>query len=284
MAVPVDNIGSFWQANVCGAHFVDEQYLSPEFFEAYRNFRYTKEHHLNDLIDWKSSNGKQILEVGLGLGADCCRWASHAKEYTGIDLTDEAVMATQRHLEILGLTGTIIQGNAEDLPFDDASFDIVYSHGVLHHTPNIDRAISEIYRVVKPTGEFIVMLYAKESLNYWLRIQGLFRLLFAYNLVRDLIHLQLDAPWNTHVSNYRRLGWKYFSWSNWPHRCTDGPDCEIANIYSWRQTRAMLSSAGFHINRTEKAHFPINGNKELERFLGKRLGFYRFVWCSKTHN
>ena len=109
---------NFWVGNVCGAHFIDKDFASnespsPEFYAKYREFRYRKEHHLNTLVDWESAKGKSVLEIGLGLGADASRWAQHADKFTGLDLTAEAVHATQRHFQILGLAGDIHQGNAE---------------------------------------------------------------------------------------------------------------------------------------------------------------------------
>src|SRR4030042_3588992 len=153
----VDNrmkqIEEFWNDNLCGQHFISAKYPSKEFFEQYRKLRYKKEHHLNEIIDWESAKNKDVLEIGLGIGADGTRWAGHANSYTGIDITDESVAAANSHLRILGLKGNILKGNAESLPFEDNKFDIVYSHGVLHHTPDIKKALKEIYRVLRPDGE-----------------------------------------------------------------------------------------------------------------------------------
>jgi ubiquinone/menaquinone biosynthesis C-methylase UbiE len=107
-----------------------------------------------------------VLEIGLGIGADSIKWAMYAKSFTGIDLTLESVKATREHLQLMGMAGVIMQGNAEQLSFLDESFDIVYSHGVLHHTSDIDKAFSEIYRVLRPGGQFIIMLYTPASFNY----------------------------------------------------------------------------------------------------------------------
>src|SRR5581483_8429912 len=164
-------IEEFWNANLCGKQFVDAQFPSPEFFKRYREFRYHKTHHLDKYINWEAAKGKSVLEIGLGIGADATRWATNAASYTGIDLTREAVEATKIHLSHLQLKGDVKQGNAEQMEFNDSSFDIVYSHGVLHHTMHIEKTFSEIFRVLKPGGEFIVMLYAKGSFNYWIRIQ-----------------------------------------------------------------------------------------------------------------
>jgi len=164
-------VEEFWNDNLCGEHFINAIYASKDYFEQYREFRYKKEHHLNRLIDWQSAKNKDVLEIGLGIGADGTRWVAYARSYTGIDLTDSAVKATRHHFRLLSLKGNILKGNAESLPFEDNSFDIVYSHGVLHHTPSIENALGEIFRVLRRNGEVILMLYSKNSYNYWLRIQ-----------------------------------------------------------------------------------------------------------------
>lgn len=279
MIQTIEKVRSFWDRNVCGAHFVKAPYLTAEFFATYREFRYAKEHHLNSLISWSAAAGESVLEIGLGLGADSCRWAEHADSFTGIDLTDEAVHATRLHLKMRGLDGRILKGNAEDLPFDDTEFGIVYSHGVLHHTEDIERALREIRRVLKPNGTFIVMLYAKNSLNYWIRIQCIMRFHLVMSLLRQKFGRQASEPWATHLENLRQIGWEYFSWNNWPHRCTDGPECEIANIYSWREMSRLLEDAGFCVVKHGKAHLPIGLTPKAEQSIARWIGFYQFAWC-----
>jgi len=276
-------VEQFWNNNLCGEHFISAEYPSREFFEQYREFRYKKEHHLDYIIDWQSAQNKDVLEIGLGVGADATRWAAHARSFVGMDLTWESVSATKLHLSYLGLEENMLRSNAEILPLKANIFDIVYSHGVLHHTPYIERALKEIYRVLRPSGEIMLMLYTKESFNYWIRIQLYLRLrflieLFIYNLGADI-----SEPWATHIRNFRQKGASYFSWSNFPHKCTDGPDCEIANIYFRSEIIRMLVGAGFKVKRLHKAHLPVlQGCPEVERVMAKYVGFYQFIWAEKV--
>ena len=281
MGKNLENIEEFWNANLCGKHFISAKYPSKEFFEQYRTFRYKKAHHLDSYIDWESASGKNVLEIGLGVGADGTRWAKTAKNYTGVDLTNEAVVATREHLEKLGLKGTIVQGNSESLAFQDNSFDIVYSHGVLHHTVNIDQALKEVHKVLRADGQFILMLYSKSSFNYWIRIQLYFRLRFLIELLKSKVGIEIPDPWYEHQQNLLSKGWSYFSWNEWPHHCTDGPECDIANIYTKRAIRKMLDNAGFKIVQMKKAHFPVGLSPKLEQLLAKYIGFQQFVWAVK---
>ncbi len=276
-------IEAFWNENLCGKHFITANYPSPEFFAQYREFRYHKEHHLNSFIDWAGAQGKVVLEIGTGVGADATRWAAKAKSYIGIDLTDSATVATAKHLRVLNLRGTSIKANAENLCFSDQVFDIVYSHGVLHHVRDIAKALGEIRRVLKDDGQFILMLYSKDSFNYWIRIQFLFRIRFIWELVLASVGISRNYPWSHHLANFHERGWHYFSWSQWPHHCTDGPNCDVANIYNRSEITALLQDKGFRIIRMEKTHFPIGGIlPAIERRLAKYLGFYQFVWAGKS--
>jgi len=276
------HIEEFWNNNLCGSHFVDARYPSEAFFERYRRFRYKKEHHLNNIIDWESAINKNVLEVGTGVGADGVRWAKYAKFYVGIDLTDEAVSATYHHLKLLRLRGNILKGDTELLPFNANSFDIVYTHGVLHHAPCIEKALKEIYRVLRVGGVLIIMLYCKDSFNYWLRIQLYFRIRFLLEFLKYKLRVEAIDPWKSHIRNYQNLGWSYFSWNNWYHRCTDGPNCPIANIYHKHEIVDMVQNAGFIVDYMRKAHFPMGAKfPRIEKILAKYIGFYQFVWANK---
>ena len=276
----LQDVQKFWNNHPCGKHFIDLPFGSSNWFQAYRDFRYDKEHHLVDLIDWKSAKDKSVLEIGLGMGADGTRWAQHAASYTGLDLTPEAVQATSRHLEVLGLQGNVVQGNSEDMPFEEDSFDIVYSHGVLHHTEGTENAFREVRRVLKPGGQFICMLYTKDSFNYWFRIQGYMRARVLLAAAKRYLKADVGEPWSSHLANLDKMGMSYLGWEEFPHHCTDGPDCTIAKTYRVPEVRALLRRTGFELERSEKAHLPLGlKNKKIERELSQLLGFYQYFWA-----
>lgn len=124
-------------------------------------------------------SGKAVLEIGSGAGAHSALFAQRGAEMTSVDITFERVLATARKLDWVSTEGHFtLQADAEHLPFRDARFDIVYSNGVLHHTPNTRQAIVELYRVLKPGGRAVVMLYARHSFMYWVNLfllRGLLR-------------------------------------------------------------------------------------------------------------
>lgn len=156
-----------WDADPCGADWVS-QFASPEFFTRVEQERYgTYAPWLKDAIGFERYKGKRVLEVGFGLGTDLMSFARAGAECFGIDLTPAHVAATSRRLRLGTLPVRLGLADAELLPFKSNSFDAVYSFGVLHHTPDTQRAIHEIHRVLQPGGEAVVGLYHRDSLFFW---------------------------------------------------------------------------------------------------------------------
>jgi ubiquinone/menaquinone biosynthesis C-methylase UbiE len=115
--------------------------------------------------------GKHVLEVGSGAGAHSALFAGRGAEVDSLDISADRVAATARKLDWVVTDGHFaLQGDAEYLPFRDDQFDIVYSNGVLHHTPDTERALREVHRVLRPGGLAAVMLYAKHSFKYWVNL------------------------------------------------------------------------------------------------------------------
>lgn len=150
---------------------------------------------LSDLIDYQSLKGKTVLEVGCGLGSLLSELAKAALCAVGIDLTWKAVVMSRKRLNLFGLAGETLQSDAENLPFPDGSFDYVLSWGVIHHTPDTERAISEIWRALKPGGRFGIMLYHRNSINFY------YHMLFKWGIVagkllkhnvQDILNIRTD--------------------------------------------------------------------------------------------
>lgn len=121
----------------------------------------------------RASGGKELLEIGCGLGVELAELGRLGFDVTGIDLSPSAVSQCNLYLEREGVTGEALAMNAEQLDFPEQRFDAVYSSGVLQHTPDIDRAIAEIWRVLRPDGRILIILYHRHSWFYLLhRVSG----------------------------------------------------------------------------------------------------------------
>jgi ubiquinone/menaquinone biosynthesis C-methylase UbiE len=108
-----------------------------------------------------------VLEIGFGTGTDLLQFARAGAIVTGVDLTPRSIDIARRRFDTYGQRGEFLIGDGENLSFPDGSFDVVYSFGVLHHTPDTARAVREVHRVLRPQGKAIVMLYHRASLAYW---------------------------------------------------------------------------------------------------------------------
>jgi SAM-dependent methyltransferase len=181
-----------------------------EFFERALKFRSEYEQPwLPEVIPFQAMAGKRVLEVGFGPGYDTFAFMRSGALYSGIDITPENVERTKRHLGHYGLTPDVLEADAEELPFDDASFDVVYSNGVLHHTPDIGRAIREARRVLKPGGSLYMILYHRNSIFYrltlpliWL-IEGSWR---RETLAQRLRRIEANAAGETPIVNVYSRG------------------------------------------------------------------------------
>jgi SAM-dependent methyltransferase len=158
-----------WSQDPCGAEYgKDLEFGSREFFDSVERQRY------QDYAPWMPRvmgfdqfAGKRLLEVGCGMGTDLLQFARGGAICTGVDLTPRSVELSRRHFRLYDIPGNFLLTDGERLPFVDESFDVVYSNGVLHHTPDTFGAVREIHRVLRPGGTAKVMLYYRHSLNYW---------------------------------------------------------------------------------------------------------------------
>lgn len=164
-----DEVQKQWDNDPAGSHYVKEaQPHTLEWFrevEAYRYNEYAP--WMFETMEFAAHAGEQVLEIGAGIGTDHAQFAAHGALTTDVDLSSGHLTLAQENFRLRGLTGRFIHQDAERLPFDDDTFDLVYSNGVIHHTPNTYDVVKEIRRVLKPGGKAIAMVYAENSLHYW---------------------------------------------------------------------------------------------------------------------
>lgn len=164
-------VRDFWNDASCGENLLLTAADKPG-YRTQMEKRYVLEPFIEGFAGFTNAKGRDVLEIGVSLGADHQRFAEAGARLTGIDLTDRAVEHTQRRLGLFGLTSELRVADAEALPFADNSFDVVYSWGVLHHSPNTAQAFKEVHRVLRRGGTAKVMIYHKHALvgyMLWLR-------------------------------------------------------------------------------------------------------------------
>ena len=173
---------------------------------------------------------------------------------------------TRRRFEIEGLVTRPVRGDAETLPFSDRSFDVVYSYGVLHHTPRTQEAIDEIRRVLRPGGLAIVGLYHKHSAFYWICTM----------LLRGVIR---GGLWR---KGYRRL------LADIEHRSADSDAVPLVKVLTRRECRRLFArfrETSIRADQIDYAHFwpslaPTTGrSRRLLEALAHRWGWYLTVFA-----
>lgn len=171
-----ERIRTFWGELYQQAYGATDRAMNGEDFseslcDLDRLFRHRR-HLAAEEMPVDSLKGKRVLEIGSGAGAHSAYFSLKGAEVCSMDLTLDRVLATARKFELLSGNGRgfSVQGDAEQLPFPEDSFDIVYSNGVIHHTPRTEQALKEIHRVLKPSGRAVIMLYARDSFYFWANI------------------------------------------------------------------------------------------------------------------
>jgi ubiquinone/menaquinone biosynthesis C-methylase UbiE len=168
-------VRQYWEKEPCGTSpsLVGEAPTGTrEWFEAIEERRYDLEPFIHAVAQFTRHHGKKVLEVGVGAGTDHLQWARAGTQCYGVDLTDAAIETTEGCLAAYGFDSSLPRIDAELLPFADDTFDVTYSWGVIHHAEHPERIIQEIYRVLKPGGLFIGMMYGRQSVQafrLWLR-------------------------------------------------------------------------------------------------------------------
>jgi ubiquinone/menaquinone biosynthesis C-methylase UbiE len=163
MTATKDDVKAFWNAEACGEVLLEGS--AEERFETQARARYKLEPYIAAFARFEEGRGKDVLEIGVGLGADHREWARHTpRRLCGVDLTERAIEMTKQRFASMGLQSELCTADAEQLPFEDSSFDVVYSYGVLHHTPDTQSAVNEVWRVLRPGGKARIMIYHSPSI------------------------------------------------------------------------------------------------------------------------
>jgi len=284
-------VREWWNSRPCGSRVSDEEIGSKAFFEGVERHRYIQEYHIPKIANFQDWKGKEVLEIGCGLGTDLLQFARAGARVTGIDLTPRSVELTSRRFELYGFKGHFEVGDAENLRFTNDTFDLVYSHGVLHHSPDTQKAIDEVHRVLKPGGSAIVMLYHKHSYNYWVNIRILRGLAFALirrgfpvDLLSKFTGINVDL-----LHEYEKVikGKSQWTFQDLLNNNTDGPGNPLSKVFTRAEVKRMFS--GFRSVETKvywlvKKNIPFFGKyipRPLDYALGRLVGWALYIIAVK---
>jgi len=238
-----------WEHEPCGTRSGASPDRETWFDEIYES-RYEGTKYLRDFARFDEARGKRVLEIGVGAGSDFRNWVENGAHVTGVDLTEAAVRLTSEHLKVKGLETVnheLRLADAEHLPFEDDTYDIVYSYGVLHVTPDTERAFAEAYRVLKPGGQLRAMIYHVPSWTgfmLWVRYGMLARRPLVSQ--RQVIFERLESP-----------GTK---------------------AYTLQEARTLVASAGFDVDSAESRLCP-GDFLDIVPSAQYRRWYYRVIWA-----
>lgn len=260
-------VREFWESSPCGTYKVDELGIpegTREYFEHVDEFRYNRRPYKYDFIPefagFKSSTGKKVLEIGCSVGTDLSQFAKAGADVTGIDLTEAGINLAKKRFEVLGLKGNLLTADAENLPFENETFDLVYSFGVLHHTPDTKKAINEeAFRVLKKGGKAVIVLYHKHSWNTaYLYYKALRR--------RGLKHLSFGQRINFLTETNKNAG---------------GVMNPLTKIYSKSEALELFTNYKDVKTDIRWLNMWLPMPKGLNQFLEKQFGWYLIVTATK---
>jgi SAM-dependent methyltransferase len=163
--VGIDDVADYWNERPCNIRHSRKPVGSSEYFDEVEARKYFVEPHIPAFAEFARWSGKSVLEIGCGIGTDAANFARNGAHYSAIELSDESLKVARKRFDVFRLSGTFYRGNAEDAAeiVKTGPFDIIYSFGVIHHTPSPRAVIESARRLIKTDGELRIMLYAKNS-------------------------------------------------------------------------------------------------------------------------
>jgi len=262
-AAQKENVREFWNADPCGTRYLEGK----DDFDAHARARYALEPYIADLAQFEGARGLKVLEIGVGMGADYLEWLKAGAQATGVDFSPASIERARRRCELAGYQPDLRVADAEQLPFPDNSFDVVYSYGVMHHSPDTARCVREARRVLKPEGRARIMIYHHPSITgamLWLRY-GLLR----GKSLRQSVFEHLESPGTKSYTQTEALG------------MLDGfKDVEMRVVFSPGDLLLHQPSPRFQSRfyRLIWRLFP----RTLVRRLGRKWGLFLLITATKS--
>lgn len=183
-----------WDREPCGTRGLASDDPRERLREA-EEIRYEVDAHIPAFARFDEARGLRVLEIGVGAGTDFIQWLRAGASAVGVDLSPNSLAEARARVDAEGFVeAELVVADAEHLPFADASFDVVYSYGVLHHSPDTAAAIREVHRILKPGGEARLMVYHVPSwtgLMLW-AVHGAAKL--RWMTPREAIFKHLESP------------------------------------------------------------------------------------------
>lgn len=194
----INDVYNYWNSRPCNIRHSNKSQDSVEFFDEVQAKKYKSEDHKLEFLALEKWSGKKVLELGCGIGSDAIMFAKAGADVTCVDLTDNSLKLCKKNFEVHGLSGKFFLGNIEELDnfLPDEKYDLIYSFGVIHHTPNPKKVFEKAHKYLKDDGEIRCMLYSRFSYKlFWLmKEMSNWRLNNANELIQMYSEAQSGCP------------------------------------------------------------------------------------------
>ena len=246
----IQDVQQYWDSRPCNLRHSPAPVGTREYFDQVEQRKYLVEPHIPAFADFPRWRGKDVLEIGCGIGTDSSNFVRHGANLDIVELSGESLSVTKKRFGLYGLKGDFFHGNSEELERllpSGKTYDLVYSFGVIHHTPHPEKVVQAVARRLKPGGEFRLMLYSRYCWKvFWIYMTYGWR-----------------EPWNL-----SRIVAKY------SEAQTGSP---VTFVYSFQQAKELLKN--FEIVRMWKDHiFPYRISDYVQyRYVRK----WYFRWMPK---
>lgn len=286
----------FWSDYQPGFRFATSPVGTSEFFDEVSAYRDSIEPHIPEVVDFPRWCGRSVLEAGCGIGTDGVRFARAGADYTGFDFSPTAVSLARHRFDLEGVPGRFVSGSVTQLPLRDETFDLVFSHGVIHHVDDTGGALRELSRVLKPGGTALVMVYHRHSLNYHVSIMVLRRILIGLLLLpkgEQLVAKVTREPADVILGHRELLDRHGFGYIRdralFLNHNTDGPGNPLAKVCS-RAELEQLVPPDLQVVRTAVRYLNLRLYPGGARFsatpvgrrLERRVGWHLYIECRKA--
>jgi 2-polyprenyl-3-methyl-5-hydroxy-6-metoxy-1,4-benzoquinol methylase len=248
---PISKVSEYWNSRPCNIRHSAQPVGSREYFDEVEARKYFVESHIPEFAEFARWNGKRVLEIGCGIGTDTISFARHGARVTAVDLTEKSLEVARQRAQVFGFQDriTFLQADAERLsdfvPVEP--YDLVYSFGVIHHTPHPDLVLEQIRKYVTPESTVKIMVYNRWSWKVlWI--------LFIYGRGQFWKLNQLIAEYSEAQTG-----------------------CPVTYSYSRTEGRRWLEEHGFRVTGVSVDHIFPYSIPEYKQYRYRKVWYFRWM-------
>ncbi|MDB5311014.1 MAG: Methyltransferase type 12 [Gemmataceae bacterium] len=248
---PIEAVQDYWNRRPCNIRHSPLEVGTREYYDEVETRKYFVEPHIPGFADFSRWAGKRVLEIGCGIGTDTITFARHGARVTAVDLSEESLKVARQRAAVFGLGDRIDfrQANAEELTryVTPEPYDLIYSFGVIHHTPQVEKVVSQMRAYAHPGTTVKVMVYHRWS-------------------------------WKVFAILMREGKGRVWRLSEEVARHSEAQTgCPVTYVYSRREGRRLLEAAGFRVRKVEVGHVFPYSIPEYVRYEYRKVWYFRWM-------